>query len=96
MEHLDFDWDSNKSRINLEKHGVDFNAAQFAFGDAKRVIALDVKHCTEQEQRYFCYGRVGDNVLTVRFTWRKDKIRIIGAGYWRQGRRRYDEKNGIH
>jgi hypothetical protein len=28
---------------------------------------------------------------TVRFTWRGDRIRIIGAGYWRKGRQAYEQ-----
>jgi len=86
MIHADFGWDSNKSRANCEKHGIDFRAAQFSFGDTKKVIALDTKHSTKDEKRYFCYGMIGDRVLTVRFTWRADKIRIFGAGFWREGR----------
>jgi len=31
--------------------------------------------------------------MTVRFTWRDGRIRIIGAGYWRKGRKVYDETN---
>lgn len=29
--------------------------------------------------------------MTVRFTYRNNKIRIIGAGYWRQGKKVYEE-----
>ncbi len=96
MNHPDFDWDSNKSANNLEKHGIDFSFAQIAFKDTQRVIVLDVKHSTDQEKRYFCYGMIGDKVATVRFTWRTDKIRIFGAGFWREGRKKYYEENGIH
>jgi uncharacterized DUF497 family protein len=45
------------------------------------------------EQRYFCFGRIDDAVLTVRFTHRDGKIRIIGAGYWRKGRKLYEDAN---
>lgn len=38
----------------------------------------------------FCFGRVDGKVLTVRFTYRTGVIRIIGAGYWRQGRKWYE------
>ncbi len=40
-----------------------------------------------------CFGIVEGNVLTVRFTWRAGRIRIIGAGYWRKGRKAYEEAN---
>ena len=31
----------------------------------------------------------------VRFTYRGETIRIIGAGYWRKGRRLYEKENPI-
>lgn len=34
-------------------------------------------------------------VATVRFTVRNDKIRIFGAGYWRQGKKIYEKENKI-
>ena len=58
-----------------------FYDAQLAFYDPKRVIAIDIKHSTKNEKRYFCFGEINDNILTVRFTIRSDNIRIIGAGY---------------
>ena len=30
-------------------------------------------------------------ILTVRFTYREHLIRIIGAGYWRRGKKAYEE-----
>ena len=32
-------------------------------------------------------------VLTVRFTRRGETVRIIGAGYWREGRTIYEQAN---
>jgi len=34
--------------------------------------------------------------MTVRFTYRHDMIRIIGAGYWRKGKAIYEQENKIH
>lgn len=85
-----FDWDDEKDHINQQKHGVAFATAQRAFLDKRRVIAEDLDHGGE-EQRYFCFGMVEGGVLTVRFTWRGGRIRIFGAGYWRKGRRIYEQ-----
>jgi uncharacterized protein len=85
-----FEWDDAKDRVNQAKHGVSFVAAQHAFLDPKRVIVPDLGH-GGGEQRYFCFGSVEGGVMTVRFTWREQRIRIIGAGYWRKGRRLYEE-----
>lgn len=91
----DFEWDSSKSRINTEKHGVSFAMAQLAFLDHHRIILEDLEHSLD-EKRYYCLGKVGEGILTVRFTYRKYKIRIIGAGYWRKGRKIYERENKIH
>ena len=92
---MNFEWDSQKDCINQSKHNVSFAEAQFAFMDPHRVIAVDGKHSTAEETRYFCFGKVEDRVLTVRFTYRKGNIRIFGAGYWREGRKRYEQKKKI-
>ncbi len=87
-----FEWDDRKNRVNQLKHGVSFETAQHAFLDRRRVIAEDLGH-SNQERRYFCFGQVGDGILTVRFTYRSDRIRIFGAGYWRKGKIIYDQEN---
>ena len=91
-----FEWDPRKNTENTKKHYVSFEKAQHAFLDPKRVIAIDHKHSTKSEKRYFCYGLINEQVITVRFTLREDKIRIFGAGYWRAGRSKYYEKNEVH
>lgn len=96
MNKTNFEWDVIKNKQNKIKHEIGFEIAQYAFNDTKRVIARDSKHSTKDEQRFFCYGVVEDDIITVRFTLRNDKIRIFGAGYWREGRKRYYEKNKIH
>lgn len=95
MNPSNFDWDPSKHRKNLQKHKVAFEVAQRAFADPCRVIAFDKKHSTLLEKRFFCYGIVERNIMTVRFTIRSDTIRIIGAGYWREGRKKYYEKNNV-
>lgn len=85
-----FEWSVENEKENLEKHGVSFSEAQEAFYDPERIITIDAKHSREEE-RYFCLGKVNNRILTVRFTLRSQKIRIIGAGYWRKGRKYYEE-----
>ena len=92
---MEFDWDENKDNENISKHGVSFTIAQEAFFDAKRVITFDRKHSTTSEKRFFCFGMVNSGILTVRFTIRHGKIRIFGAGYWREGKAKYEKKNEL-
>lgn len=89
-----FEWDDNKNVLNQKKHNISFEVAQYAFSDRKRIIAKDLEH-SKNEERYYCFGKIGDNVITVRFTYRNKKIRIIGAGYWRKGKQIYEKENKI-
>lgn len=92
---LQFTWDRDKEKLNIEKHHLDFKTAQRAFYDPKRITTIDKGHSTEQETRYFCFGMVSDAIITVRFTYREENIRIIGAGYWRKGKKFYEKTNKI-
>lgn len=90
-----FEWDVNKNNANIEKHGISFEIARMAFLDTNRVISIDVLHSNKNEKRYFCFGMVDEIIITVRFTVRNNSIKIIGAGLWREGRKKYEEKNKI-
>ena len=95
MAKFTFEWDQRKDAENQRKHGVSFTLTQQAFFDVDRVVARDLTH-GEGERRYYCMGRAEDGILTVRFTFRGRVLRIIGAGYWRKGRKAYEEQNQIH
>lgn len=95
MGRVGFEWDVEKEDENRQKHGVSFREAQYAFADPQRIIAKDLTHTTPEEPRFYCFGKVGDGILTVRFTWRRRVIRIFGAGYWRKGKRIYERENQI-
>lgn len=95
MSKTRFEWDEAKDRANQSKHGLSFSEAQFAFADPRRVIAKDLAH-SQKEQRFYCFGRLGEGIATVRFTYRNEVIRIFGAGYWRKGKQIYERENQIH
>lgn len=95
MAKAHFEWDEEKDRENQAKHNVPFALAQYAFLDPDRIIVEDVSH-SKGENRFYCIGRIGEGIMTVRFTYRRHVIRIYGAGYWRKGRRMYENKNKIH
>jgi len=92
MKKTSFEWDEEKDKENKAKHDVSFSLAQHAFLDPHRIIVEDVEHSTK-EDRFYCIGRVGEGIMTVRFTHRGNVIRIYGAGYWRKGRKTYEEQN---
>jgi uncharacterized DUF497 family protein len=95
MSKDSFDWDIAKDLANQEKHGLSFAQAQFAFADPSRIIARDQTH-SDDEARFYCFGKVGEGIATVRFTYRDKVIRIFGAGFWRKGKRIYETENKIH
>ena len=92
---MEFEWDDGKARDNTAKHGVSFELATRVFEDPNLVLAEDADH-SGTERRYFVFGRVGRGVLTVRFTVRSERVRIIGAGYWRKGKAFYEKANRVH
>lgn len=74
---------------------MSFAVAQYAFADSERVILKDLSHNIDEE-RFYCIGKVDEGILTVRFTYRNQKIRIFGAGFWRKGKEIYERENKVH
>lgn len=77
---MKFEWDEEKERINIEKHGIDFRTAVQVFLDENRIEFYDENHSTEEE-RYITIGIVGRRmiVITLVYTERTDVIRVISA-----------------
>jgi len=96
-ESLEFEWDDLKNVRNILKHDLSFEVAESVFLDNGRIVLPDERHSLD-EDRFLCIGETGEGIATVCFTVRKEKIRIISAGYWRKGRRRYERKkrNNLH
>ena len=97
MDQIIFEWDPSKNIENQKKHGISFDEAQHAFFDQHRVIAEDLEH-SQFEKRFYCFGfdAEGGGIITVRFTYRSNCIRIFGAGYWRKGKQIYEQANQLH
>ena len=94
MKTVSFEWDEIKNKVNQKKHNISFEEAQYAFSDSNRIIAKDAEH-SEIEERFYCFGKIVEDIVTVRFTYRNNRIRIIGAGYWRKGKQIYEKENKI-
>ena len=50
-----FDWDENKNRINLEKHGITFEEASTVFFDDRAILFDDPEHSID-EDRFLLLG----------------------------------------
>ena len=59
-----FEWDSEKNDLNIEKHGVSFAIAQYAFADPYRIIAKDESH-SQAEERFYCFAPGGTDATTT-------------------------------
>ena len=61
------------------------------FADPKALVLFDEAHSDRRELRWWLLGQVDGRILQVRYTHRPGGvIRLIGAGYWRQGRDTYE------
>ena len=81
---MKLEWDENKRRSNLEKHGFDFLDAR---------IVLQDNHLLKQtsyssEERWLAVGLLEEIEVTIIYTKRQDKIRIISMRRARHEERR--------
>ena len=76
---LAFEWDTNKARSNLAKHGVSFDEAATVFGDPLSVTIGDPLH-SEFEERFVLIGySLRNRLLVVVHAARGGRIRVISA-----------------
>jgi len=52
---LSFEWDPEKNKRNIKKHGVDFEEAKTVFQDEMAYEIFDEKH-SDDEDRYIIIG----------------------------------------
>jgi uncharacterized DUF497 family protein len=65
---LIFEWDSEKARTNLAKHGIAFDIAVQVFDDPDAISEME--RVVDGEQRWRTVGRIGfTTVLFVGHTW---------------------------
>jgi uncharacterized DUF497 family protein len=75
-----FEWDEEKNKANVKKHGIDFETAAHVFKDNNRIEYYDIAHSVF-EDRYITIGEIDEVliVILVVYTERSDAIRIISA-----------------
>jgi len=91
---LTFEWDGNKARSNMSKHGVSFEEAATAFGDSLSLTIADPDH-SDEEDRFILLGTTYQGrLVVVVHTERGDNIRIISAraATTRRERNTYEER----
>ena len=74
-----FEWNADKARLNLRKHGVSFEEASTVFYDQLSATGEDPDHSLG-ERRFITLGvSSAARVLAVAHADRDDVIRIISA-----------------
>lgn len=73
---MEFEWDENKNRRNIEAHGISFQDAIPIFFDDFRIELDDT---SSNEERFNVIGMAQGRILTVVYTWRGANIRIISV-----------------
>lgn len=73
---MELEYDERKSRANLEKHGIDFVAAQVLWSDPERI---EIPARTEDEPRWLVIGRIEGKYWSAVVTRRDGRTRIISV-----------------
>ena len=77
---MQFEWDDEKEKINIAKHGIDFTTAARVFKDENRLELYDEAH-SDTEDRYITIGIIDEvaYLVMVMYTEREEAIRLISA-----------------
>ena len=88
MLKMEFEFDPEKSKANLQKHGIDFVAAQKLWQDADR---LEAPARSEIEKRKMLIAKHDGKLWAAIFTERGENVRIISVRRARKNEtQRYD------
>lgn len=87
---MEFEFDSQKSDTNAEKHGIDFVDAQGLWGDPGLVI---LPSRFPDEPRYLAIGKLRGLYWTAIFTERSDRARLISVRRSRKEEKQLYERN---
>lgn len=74
-----FEWDPEKARRNVAKHGVSFEEAATAFGDPLSLTILDPDHSEEEDRSILLGQTYAGRLVVVVHTDRGENIRVISA-----------------
>ncbi|MGZ5207461.1 MAG: BrnT family toxin [Sulfuricurvum sp.] len=86
---MKFEYDPAKSDTNFQKHGIDFEAAQYLWLDSN---ALQIQAKSDTEERYALVAGIQKIIWVAFYTYRKDVIQIISVRRARDNEKRiYDE-----
>ncbi|NJL83329.1 MAG: BrnT family toxin [Chloroflexaceae bacterium] len=74
---MKYEWDEQKRQSNLRKHQLDFTVASQIF-EGPIVERQDLRY-NYGEDRFIAVGMAAGMMITVVYTWRGEKRRLISA-----------------
>ena len=77
MSEIEYEWDEDKRRTNLFKHGIDFSEVPKIF-ENRFVEFYDLEH-SDFEDRWRVLGFLNDQVVICVYTIRENRRRVITA-----------------
>lgn len=73
---MSFEYDPQKNASNLQKHGIDFEAARSLWDDQHH---LEIPARTEDEPRFLVIGQIEGKIWSAVITYRGENVRIISV-----------------
>lgn len=73
---MEFEYDSEKSKANEVKHGIDFERAKELWSDEDRLV---IPARSESEARWAMLARYGARVWAAFYTLRGSRVRLISV-----------------
>lgn len=75
----EFEWDTHNQEKNWIKHEVDYKECEETFRNTPIIVFEDLKH-SHSESRYTLFGKTDNQrFITIAYTIRQNKIRVISA-----------------
>jgi len=79
MTTIGFEWNRDKAKQNILKHGISFEEAMTVWNDEFAAYLHDPNHSIEEERFLLIGYSSAGNLLFVSFTERNEKIRLISS-----------------
>ena len=87
---MEFEYNSDKSLSNKEKHSLSFEEAKHLWDDP---FAIEIPIYSYEEERYMVIGKINNKLWSAVVTYRNGKTRLISVRRSRKNEEIHDEEN---
>lgn len=84
------EWDENKNKANIEKHGLTFDDAELVFSGITKTVVDD--RYNYGEIRHITFGMLASRAVVIAHTQREERIRIISMRKANEREKKYYQK----